>query len=220
MSNFRKAKITDFRPDPANANKGTERGLRALDDSLSEVGLGRSIVTDKNGYIIGGNKTVERAVDQGFENALVVETTGDELVIVQRNDLDLLANEPNNRARKLAYYDNRVAQLDLAWDVEQVRMDIDSGLELGNLFHDWEVDNFVAPNEPFDPSKEWVGMPEYNQPEIKPFHSMMVHFMTEADMNDFARLLGQTVTDRTRYFYHPKQQPAVQKKHRVIDDES
>lgn len=157
MSNFRKAKITDFRPDPANANKGTERGLRALDDSLSEVGLGRSIVTDKNGYIIGGNKTVERAVDQGFENALVVETTGDELVIVQRNDLDLLANEPNNRARKLAYYDNRVAQLDLAWDVEQVRMDIDSGLELGNLFTSLELEAF---NHPFMPEAKPQVSPE------------------------------------------------------------
>ena len=40
-------RLVDLTPDPSNANLGTERGLRMLDDSLSEVGLGRSIVTDK-----------------------------------------------------------------------------------------------------------------------------------------------------------------------------
>jgi len=36
--------IADLRPDNANANLGTERGLRVLDDSLRECGAGRSIL--------------------------------------------------------------------------------------------------------------------------------------------------------------------------------
>lgn len=132
-------KITDFTPDPSNANQGTERGLRALDDSLSEVGLGRSIVVDKNGYIIAGNKTTERSVDSGFEDAVVIETDGKQLVVVQRNDLDLLANDPNNPARKLAYYDNRVAELDLSWDAEQLQSDLLSGMDLSAMFSDEDL---------------------------------------------------------------------------------
>ncbi len=110
-------KLTDYRPDPSNANQHSERGMSMLENSLSEVGLGRSIVTDKNGIILAGNATHERAVDQGFENAIEVETDGDELVVVKRRDLDLL-NDPNYRARMLSVYDNRTAELSLTWTPE------------------------------------------------------------------------------------------------------
>ena len=133
-------KITDLVPDPSNANAGTERGLSMLDDSLSLVGLGRSIVTDKHGTIIGGNKTTERALDRGFEDAIVVHTTGRELVVVQRDDLDLADSDPNNAARQLAYYDNRVASVDLQWNAEQLLADVNAGFDFDHLFTDGELD--------------------------------------------------------------------------------
>lgn len=119
-------KIKDLQQDPSNANAGTERGLRMLDDSLAEIGLGRSVVTDKNGYLIAGNKTTERAVDRGFEDAIIVHTTGKQLVVVQRDDLDLLIDDPNNPARKLAYADNRTSEIGLAWDASRIAADIEA----------------------------------------------------------------------------------------------
>ena len=46
--------------DSRNANKGTERGLALLDKSLRQYGAGRSILVDKNGRVIAGNKTLYR----------------------------------------------------------------------------------------------------------------------------------------------------------------
>ena len=126
-------KISEFTTDPRNANLGSERGLRVLDDSIAETGLGRSIVTDKNGVIIGGNKTTERSVDRGFDDAVVVHTTGKQLVVVQRDDLDLSDTNPNNPARKLAYYDN-VASQHLTWDANQIAADVANGLNLSGLW--------------------------------------------------------------------------------------
>lgn len=126
-------KITDFRPDPSNANQGTERGLRILDNSLAEVGLGRSAVADKNGILIAGNKTQERSVDSGFEDAIVVHTTGKQLVVVQRDDLDLLDDNPNNPARRMAYYDNVTSQ-HMAWDAAQIAADVEAGVNLDAMF--------------------------------------------------------------------------------------
>ena len=64
MNNDQKgAKISDLIPDAANANKGTQRGLKALDTSLRQYGAGRSILIDRDGRIIAGNKTAERAAD-------------------------------------------------------------------------------------------------------------------------------------------------------------
>ena len=150
-------KISELTPDAQNANLGTERGLRALDDSLASVGLGRSVVTDKHGRIIAGNKTVERATDRGFEDAIVVHTDGKQLVVVQRDDLDLADGDPNNDARKLAFFDNRVAELDLNWSPEQLQADKEAGVEIvDKLWHPVELDKLGVGNgeSPEDPGAQ------------------------------------------------------------------
>ena len=103
--------IEDLRPDPENANLGTERGLRMLDDSLQEDGAGRSILVDRDGVTIAGAKTLERAADIGLP-IRVVKTDGTELVVVQRTDLDLDGEgEEQVRARRMAYRDNRSSEV-------------------------------------------------------------------------------------------------------------
>lgn len=114
-----------LKPDGQNANKGTDRGRDLLKKSVQELGAGRSILADKDGEIIAGNKTFEAAQEAGLK-IRIVPTQGDELVVVQRTDLDL--SDPIGEARRLAYLDNRVAELDLAWDAEQVLHDIESGM--------------------------------------------------------------------------------------------
>lgn len=57
------AKIDSLKPDRRNANKGTERGRAALESSLQKYGAGRSILLDKHGNIIAGNKTAKVATD-------------------------------------------------------------------------------------------------------------------------------------------------------------
>lgn len=136
-------KITDYRPDPANPNAHSERGVGVLSDSIASVGLGRSIVVDRNGIVLAGNSTQERAVDQGFEDAIEVETDGTRLVVVKRTDLDLQADD-DNRARKLSYYDNRSAELGIQWDAEQLLTDINAGVDLSHLFTAGELDELLA----------------------------------------------------------------------------
>jgi DNA modification methylase len=127
------SKLSDFTPDKGNANKGTQRGLKALDTSLRQYGAGRSILVDKNGKIIAGNKTAERAADLGIDDVIVVQTDGNQLVAVQRTDLDL--DSEDGKARALATYDNRSGQLDLDWDIDALStVDVDVLKDL------WTVD--------------------------------------------------------------------------------
>ena len=127
------AKITDFQPDKANANVGTQQGRRVLDHSIGKLGLGRSILVDKHGNVIAGNKAQEVALDLGLEDAIVVKTKGDKLVVVQREDLDLYEGDT---ARQLAYADNRSSEMGLEWDIEQIVTDLDAGIELQGIFGD------------------------------------------------------------------------------------
>src|SRR5690554_6822138 len=135
-------RVTDYTPDPANANKGTERGLFMLEESLQKTGAGRSIVVDRNGIIIAGNKTQQAALDSGIIEAIEVETDGNQLVVVKRNDLDLTNGD--ERARLLAYYDNRASQVGLEWDAGQLIADLEAGIDLTAMFSDDELAGIVG----------------------------------------------------------------------------
>ena len=127
-------------PDRANANRGTKRGRKALESSLKKYGAGRSILIDRNGRIIAGNKTVEAAGKIGIENVIVVPTDGKQIVAVQRMDLDI----DSVAGRELAYADNRVGELSLNWDPAQMLADIDAGIDLSAMFDDDELAIMLA----------------------------------------------------------------------------
>ncbi|HOT31254.1 MAG TPA: hypothetical protein PLQ61_06740 [Bacteroidales bacterium] len=113
-------KLSDLKPDKSNANKGTDKGREMLEISLQKYGAGRSILIDKAGRIIAGNKTVEQAKNLNMDDVIVVPSDGSKIVAVQRTDLDL---EKDAKARELAYADNRIAEIDLKWDYDQILKD-------------------------------------------------------------------------------------------------
>ncbi len=58
-----------------------------------------------------------------------------------------------------------------------------------------------------DANAEWNGMPEFDQPDTMPFRTLNVHFADEEAAQDFAALIEQDLTDRTKYVWHPEQKP-------------
>jgi len=146
--------LDDLGADPANANKGTDKGRAIVVQSLVECGAGRSILADKDGTVIAGNKTLEAARKLGLP-IRVVESAGEELVVVRRTDLDLGTDK---KARRLAYLDNRAGQLGLDWDTEQMLEDLQRGVDLAGIFDDDEIkrllDSVAQGNPAEDPGAE------------------------------------------------------------------
>ena len=105
--------IEDLKQDSRNFNKGTEQGQELMERSFKEMGAGRSILIDRNGNIIAGNKSQKAAIAAGIKKVRIIETTGDELVAVKRTDVDIDSAE----GRKMAYLDNLTTQVNLTWDV-------------------------------------------------------------------------------------------------------
>ena len=116
MAKIKKTKIEDLIPDDVNFNKGTQFGQSMIEKSLRTFGAGRSILLDKNNKIIAGNKTTEGFASAGMEDVIIIETTGNELVAVKRNDIDLDTKE----GRELALADNATAAANLDWDEEAI----------------------------------------------------------------------------------------------------
>ena len=132
--------LTDLTPDPKNANRGTPRGRDALAQSLRDYGTGRAVLIDRHGTVIAGSKTVAEAQAQGV-GLRVDESDGTELIAVQRRDLDLATDA---RAQALAVADNRVAELDLAWDEATLRDLHAAGVDLSPFWTDAEFAALVA----------------------------------------------------------------------------
>lgn len=103
--------IDALRYDAHNFNAHTEQGCTLLKKSVAENGFGRSIVVDRDNNIIAGNGIVEAAKSLNKKNIRIIDTTGNELVVVRRTDLDIDSEE----GRRLALADNATSVANLAW---------------------------------------------------------------------------------------------------------
>ena len=122
-------------PDDKNPNKGTDRGRETVRNSITELGFGRSILIDRNGKIISGNKSTEAAIKAGLKTVKVIKTSGDEIIAVQRVDVDL----DSEKGRKFAVADNRAAELGIEWDAEVISELTGAGVDLASFFTDVEL---------------------------------------------------------------------------------
>lgn len=119
--------------DDHNFNKGTEAGRELMEKSFKQLGAGRSVLIDKDGRIIAGNKSQKAAIAAGIKKVRIIETTGDELVAVKRTDISLDSKE----GRELALADNLTTQVNLAWDeVELDKVAAQEGIDLP----EWGID--------------------------------------------------------------------------------
>lgn len=109
-----------------------------LDRSLAEYGAGRSVLVDRSGNVIAGNKTIEAARRAGRTKVVVVPTDGETLVAVQRTDLDI----NSRKARRLAIADNRVAEVGLEWNPDELAAFDTTDLE--GLFSEMELRGIVG----------------------------------------------------------------------------
>lgn len=119
--------------DDHNFNKGTEAGRELMERSFKQLGAGRSILIDKDGHIIAGNKSQQAAIAAGIKKVRIIETQGDELVAVKRTDLSLDSKE----GRELALADNLTTQINLQWDEAELQsVAAQDGIDL----EDWGLD--------------------------------------------------------------------------------
>lgn len=101
----RVVRLSELVPDPANTRQHPQRSKQAIASSVSTYGAARSIVVDGSGVVRAGNGTLEAARAAGIDEAVLVETDGRQLVVVQRADWT------PQQALAYAIADNRTGEL-------------------------------------------------------------------------------------------------------------
>lgn len=206
------ANISDFQPDPKNANKHTLRGRNTVDRSMRQRGYARPAFAANDNVVLGGNlSTLDVATDIGLGDGkvLVIETDGRMPIIHKRMDIASDSEE----ARLLAIEDNRAGELSLDWNVEQLLADYESGLPIADLWNDAEfaallegaADGLLAGNGVNDPMAEWKGMPEFeNHPQA--YRTIYIHFKTKQDVDEFFKIINQKNNEGIKYIWYPERE--------------
>lgn len=52
--------------------------------------------------------------------------------------------------------------------------------------------------------EEWQGMPEFVQEKQEPYAKIIFRFRNEEDLQEFAKMIGQKLTKKTKSAWHPE----------------
>jgi ParB-like chromosome segregation protein Spo0J len=137
-----KIPLDEIHYDEENANVGTDRGDVALEHSISEYGFIEPGILDANNTLIGGNRRTATASDLGMGDATVIDMDGEHPFYIRYKQFDLNSPDPTirQRSRMLAYELNRIGQLSVTFDQDQLTADIADGLDLSHIFMPEEIE--------------------------------------------------------------------------------
>ena len=110
--------LDDLLPDANNINRHNQRAHGLLENSIRKRGMGRGILaagknTEKP-IIMAGNLTHEKARDAGVEEVIFVHTTGNQMVVTVRDDLDPTSAD----AIAMGIEDNAIADISYSPDID------------------------------------------------------------------------------------------------------
>lgn len=180
-------KLSAIRPNPDNprtiTGKDMDRLVKSLTDFPEMMEL-REIVVDETMTILGGNQRYQALKKIGAKEATAKIVTG--LTPEQKREF-VIKDNGENWGR---------------WDFDALA----NGW--GDLpLVDWGVKMIEYKD---DPEAEWKGMPEFEQQDKSAYQSIHVHFAFQEDVRDFAGLIGQVITEKTRSIWYPELIPEKQ----------
>lgn len=188
--------IDDLIPYVNNTRTHSEHQVEQIASSIKEFGFTNPILVDEDGGVIAGHGRIMAARKLHLGAIPTVQLEG--LTPAQKKAYIIA----DNKIALNAGWDDRILKLEMK-TLEELNFDATlTGFEQGeitNLFLDIEEGKT-------DPDEEWVGMPEFEQEDANSFRKIIVHFECESDAQEFARLLGQEITDKTKSIWHPKKE--------------
>ena len=82
------------------------------------------------------------------------------------------------------------------------------------IIHPSEEDQHLTRDQMW--KKYWKGMPTYDQNDNPPWRQIYLNFRNEEDYNEFAKLIGQNLSDKTKSIWFPKLEIEDNSLHRWI----
>lgn len=191
IKELRRVKASELYANPKNWRTHPKAQQEALRGVLTEIGYAGALVARElpNGDL------------ELIDGHLRAETTPDEMVPV----LVLDVNE-DEAAKLLAIFDPMAAMAETNKEaLGQLMLEIDTESEAVQAMLDGLASQEgIDLGDPLNPASEWGGMPDYENEDKRSFQSIHVHFKNQEDVDAFAKVVQQTITDKTRSIYFPE----------------
>ncbi|MCP4566797.1 MAG: ParB N-terminal domain-containing protein [FCB group bacterium] len=184
--------IGELKPFAGNPRKHPDDAVDKLVKSIEAFGWTNPILLDAEGMILAGHARLKAATKAGVKTVPVIR-------------LPLSGDD----AKMYVIADNKTAEL-TDWDwpaLGDLFQELDNGeldLEL-SAFGEHEIGGLLGGlDEASGNATEWDGMPEFVQNDESGIKAIIVHFKTQEDINEFSKLIGQNITEKTKSIWYPK----------------
>ncbi|WP_336801703.1 ParB/Srx family N-terminal domain-containing protein [Kaistia sp. MMO-174] len=179
-------------PYARNSKKHPKAQVQQLAASITEFGFTIPILAAEDGTIIAGHGRLLAAQLLGMKEVPVIVARG--------------WTDEQRRAYTIA--DNKLTE-NGEWDESLLKLELGElalgGFDVGLIgFSALELDRIVHGGEGSDPKDEWNGMPEFDQTDKTAFRTLPIHFPDQAAVDRFAALIGQKITEKTRFAWYPE----------------
>lgn len=175
-----------------NARKHTQEQIKQIANSIEEFGFVNPILIDENKMILAGHGRYLAAKFLKLQECPTIQ----------------IENLTETQKKAFVIADNKIA-MNSTWDDSLLWKEIQElnklGFDLSLLaFNEMEILPLSDPNVVDDPLAEWEDMPEFIADDKSAYRTVYVHFNTEQDVQKFAELLGQNLTEKTKYIWFPE----------------
>jgi len=188
---------------PGNPREIEESQFNKLIGSIKEFGLVEPLIVntredpcfvddERVPTVIGGNMRWRALKKEGYEDVDIVEV--------------------NLNRSKEAVLNIALNRISGKWDIEKLEKmvydlsseDLDIDISLSGL-EDWELKLYNPGFVENDYKEIWDNMPEFKDKGVfDAFRSITIHFENQESVDNFAELVKQGVTEKTKYLWHPR----------------
>ena len=177
--------LSSLKPNKRNPRKISDQAFEKLcasikrDPKFMEL---RPIIIDEDGVVIAGNQrylALKKLGKRKIPTTWVRRAVG--LTKAQRKRFILIDNAPEGIS---GYWDFDI--LTVEYKIPELEL---AGIRLA---------------DPVNYEQEWQGMPEFVSEDKSGYQRIVMHFRTKRDVQKFAKLIGQKITEKTEYLWFPE----------------
>jgi hypothetical protein len=185
---IKKIDINKLQPASYNPRQISTKQYKDLKESVNRFGVVDPIIINKDMTVIGGHQRLKVCKDLKHTeiDCVVLDLTKEE-----ERELNIRLNKSGG-------------EFDL--DILANEFEIEELTEWG--FKHIELGLNV---DKIDYTKEWKGMPEFVQEDKMPHRQIIISFNNEDDIENFSKLLNQSITDKTKSLWYPKKERNILK---------